>query len=159
MKTIGTFLEQILSELSLLCAAGAYLHDIWKWLCMISPSSYLSLCATAEAVLHWGTHSIQGFELLCVGASPLRCLCHCNTRFTELLLFVGMSRKRVTGESDLGSVREMLCSCAYGAWGALEEGRVSRVKIWLICFNGNGTICISSWVLGNSEQASCFLSI
>lgn len=42
LKIIGSFLEQFLCELSL-CAPGACLPDIWKWLCMISPSSELSL--------------------------------------------------------------------------------------------------------------------
>lgn len=40
-------------------------------------------------------------------------------------------------ESALGSVRQMLCSCVDGAWGALVEGGVSRVNIWFDCFNGN----------------------
>lgn len=128
MKTIGTFKEQSLSESSLSCASGAYLGDIWKWLCMISPRSWL-LCITAGAALLWEPHSVQGLELLCV--EHHQC---CHTQLTGIL-FCRISRKCLTGGSGRGSVRAVLCSCA--AWAALQEGGVSRVKIQLRCFNGN----------------------
>lgn len=63
--------------------------------------------------------------------------------------FVGISRKCLTGESDQGSMRKVLCSCA--VWAALEDKGVSRVKIGLNCFNGNLRTWACSWLLGNAE--------
>lgn len=112
LKTIGTFLEEIFSELSFLCATGAYLGDIWKWLCTISPSLYLSLRDTGEAVLHRAPQPSGVWAVLCWSITsavsvPLQYVFHWDTE-----LFLGMSGKWLTCESDLGSVREMLYACA-----------------------------------------------
>lgn len=112
LKTIGTFLEEIFSELSSRCATGAYLCDIWKWLCMISPSLYLSLRDTGEAVLHQapqssGVWAVPTWSITSAVSVPLQYVFH-----WDMELFLGMSGKWLTCESDLGSLREMLYACA-----------------------------------------------